>query len=96
MHVDEEGFVHLPPTSCPYCGAVIDCTVSADERPLVPKDGDVSLCFQCVQPCIYVISGQGVSVRKPTPEERAEIIAQNHDTIATIVQFNLTHPKGDA
>lgn len=88
MQLDKDGYVHLPVMACPYCGKLIDCTTSVDGRPLIPQDADISLCFGCAQPCIFVVNDLGVSVRKPTPQEMVEILAEHEDFINRLIQFN--------
>ena len=65
--------MHMMVTTCPHCGKVNDC--HSDGRGGVPGAGDVSMCFGCGQPAIYVLAGGALELRKPTESERAELEA---------------------
>jgi hypothetical protein len=62
------------PTFCPHCGREND-THSATIAALVPKVGDVSICWGCAATGIFDQGPAGLLVRLPTPDESAEIEA---------------------
>lgn len=65
------------PVRCPYCGERTDCDtpVYADIK---PTPGDVAVCFYCAGIAIYTEDGQ----RKPTEDERVELLKDEHVTRA--------------
>lgn len=58
-------------TCCPSCGRLNDAHTGVSGK-AAPEPGDVSLCFGCAEPAIYT---QDLQLRRPTDDERAEIIA---------------------
>jgi hypothetical protein len=63
--------------SCPFCKKSTDCDsqVNGDG---VPEVGDVSVCFYCGQVALFTEGG----LRKPSDEERSEILADPDVTAA--------------
>lgn len=59
---------HTRPLHCPYCRRVHELSNGAPGTR--PKPGDVSLCWGCGEVGIFTDDG----IRRPTPEERAEIL----------------------
>lgn len=60
--------------ACPYCGRINDQhahTVGVG----TPGDGDVGLCWGCGEPAIFVDGPYGLTQRRATDDERAEILA---------------------
>lgn len=60
-------------TTCPHCGRVNDCQSDVGGTS-VPKDGDVSLCFNCAGLGIYDSSRPG-GVYIPDPTEMVALMA---------------------
>jgi hypothetical protein len=62
-------------TVCPSCGHEHEfCSPVTGDR--LPKDGDVSVCIDCLAVNIFCNSQGTLSLRKPTPEE-AQAIASD-------------------
>jgi hypothetical protein len=59
-----------PLTPCPYCLKGIDAATPVDDDAAVPGPGDVTLCFECGEWCVFA---EGMTLRKPTDEELTEI-----------------------
>lgn len=59
-------------TDCPHCGRENDqhSGINTDEQ---PDEGSVSLCWGCREPSLF--TGDG-SLRKPTEQERTELLAE--------------------
>ena len=55
-----------PGNTCPYCGKFTDSA----SGPVLPKEGDVSVCIQCYNINIF---NADLSIRKPTVEEFAAL-----------------------
>ena len=60
-------------TSCPFCGKMNDSHASVG-KPGMPNEGDASICIDCGNVSIYEAGALG-HMRKPTPEEQAELDA---------------------
>jgi hypothetical protein len=59
---------------CPFCGYQADSAGTPDgDESRKPQAGDGSLCFGCGSLNVY--TGQGLRLRAPTDEERAEMEA---------------------
>ena len=57
----------IPTSMCPICGYVMDAATVADGGPpVVPKDGDMSVCLKCGTILIFV---DGIHLRLATPDE---------------------------
>ena len=59
----------VPPTACPYCGAVHDAVSAVGEEPCTPEQGDVAICIECAEPSVF----DGGRRRKPTEDELEEM-----------------------
>jgi hypothetical protein len=71
----------FPMRRCLKCGHAVDAADSLatpDAPP--PSEGDICVCIKCAEPMIF---NADLSFRWPTPEERAEILAEP-DTADTI------------
>lgn len=55
-------------TQCWKCGTIHDCTSQVKKEGSLPKNGDVSLCFECGAFAIFDDSFED-RIRKPTPSE---------------------------
>lgn len=74
---------------CPHCKKRIDAATAAEgptRRP--PQTGDFSICFGCGEPAVYEVDAAGVTLRKATPEERAECVAENAGVFAALRAFH--------
>lgn len=62
-------------TPCPHCARVNNAQtgVSTDGA---PADGDVSLCWGCQRPSLFVVGPLGTSLRALTEQEEAEVLAE--------------------
>lgn len=60
---------------CTWCGRPNDAHMRAPGEQPVP--GNVSLCWRCLEPSIFVEIDGKLGVRAPTSEERAEIVASD-------------------
>lgn len=70
-------------TICPACGYRNDAQ-GTFEGDFTPSDGDYSVCMQCACVSLYTVTDDGVfSVRRPTPDEEAEM-SENADLIRTL------------
>ncbi|HZW75116.1 MAG TPA: hypothetical protein VFF43_16340 [Caldimonas sp.] len=62
----------LPPAfECPYCGAPNIARTYAGTAGGARSDRPVSVCSSCGG--VGIFTGEGLSVRRPTPDERDEI-----------------------
>jgi protein-arginine kinase activator protein McsA len=68
-----------PERACLNCGHKIDAADSLTTAD-APSEGDVMVCIKCAALMIY---GNAGAFRLPTPEERAEVLA-DRDTINTL------------
>ena len=60
--------------TCPECGYEIDDATGVDTQDKVrPEPDDLALCIRCAAPAIYVVVGNFLALRAPTPEEMVEI-----------------------
>lgn len=77
----------LLPRTCPGCGKVVDCHDGICDPSAVPSPGDVTLCGHCGQLGIYTEN----AIRLPTPEELAEITADQRirDAMTALVASEL-------
>jgi hypothetical protein len=58
---------------CPYCGKVNDQVAMVEgEGPVMPVDGDYSICFRCGGWGVFDASHAG-GMRRPTKEEERDI-----------------------
>lgn len=62
-------------THCPYCGRINSLHAGQDPAEQ-PGAGDMSICWKCHGVAIYDDGPSGLTVRKPTVEEQAEIDAE--------------------
>jgi hypothetical protein len=69
---------------CPSCEAELDGTSSFDGEPRYPKDGDITLCFQCGDWAVFQISPLGVSIslRLTTMDELDSILESDRGKVA--------------
>jgi hypothetical protein len=59
----------VPPHRCPFCGVLND-GVSIMDKVALPKPGDASLCFYCLNVSTFVEGEHGLmTVRLPTVGE---------------------------
>jgi len=61
-----------PRPSCFNCGKHAVTNIS-DDGPPSPTDGDVSVCLYCA--AISLFTGNGRHTRRPTDEERTDLLA---------------------
>lgn len=72
MHLNDEGVARFPTAPCPYCGHPIDAaSVDPISSARLPRHGDASICFGCAEPSVFVITALGVSLRRPSADERS-------------------------
>lgn len=85
-------YLSLRNAQCPYCGGFADVTVSLPgQQDVPPQDGDISVCLDCVQPSIIVISLFGAALRRTTAAETAQF-AVDHGHLADVVRtYNALH-----
>jgi hypothetical protein len=94
MHLDSEGYARHPALQCPYCTKTMDAAaVSPGHAPAMPRTGDTAICLDCANASIYEVGPLGVALRKPSPEERAEILAECGSQIAQLLEFNERFPR---
>lgn len=63
--------------TCPYCGRPNQAhTRAAGEGQ--PDTGAVGICYSCGEPAIFEVGVFGTILRKPTPEEAAELRADEN------------------
>lgn len=74
---------------CPYCGRqnTLASGMNVDEP---PDEGSVNLCWRCREPSLFTADG---SLRKPTDEERADIMADPDVKRALYAMTESTRPK---
>lgn len=58
---------------CPYCGVMNQAATGREGT--TPRDGSIALCWDCREPSVFVINDMVRTVRKPSEEEREEILA---------------------
>jgi hypothetical protein len=73
----------FPKRRCLNCGHEVDTADSLSTPNAPPSEGDVCVCIKCAEPMIFTAD---LSFRWPTPEERAEILAEpdTRDTITAV------------
>jgi hypothetical protein len=60
-------------SACPYCAHKLDAATAGPANPkAVPSPGDGTICIECGGVLIFA---EGLTVRRPTPDELAEILA---------------------
>ena len=61
----------MPPTGCPYCGAVVDMAsnVGGTDR---PAEGDATICLYCREVSVF---DKNLLLRRPSEDERSELLA---------------------
>lgn len=81
---------------CPECGFRNDAAtpVYHDQPGRTPADGDMSICFQCGKPSIFVVTAFGTSCRKATPSEYVELMQDPSYIRAITAWRQLGHGKG--
>lgn len=81
--------VHRVPgaPSCPNCGAKLDGAGGHSEE---PESGNWSLCIYCHTMAVYEQTAFGLTLRKPTAAELAEMMADPNVRAAMtrLAQFN--------
>lgn len=93
---EEDGYLRMPQVQCPVCGYLMDATMAASGRPVVPKDGDYSLCIDCVEPSRFVVTAFGVALRACTIEERDAIMIEQRSLIESYrIARRLLPPRGE-
>ena len=70
------------PTTCPFCGT-FNPLVTNPTGDLVPKDGDISICWTCLEVAIFCPEAPG-SLRKPTDDEY--IAMARHKKLQLVLQ----------
>ena len=94
---------HMIPTLCPWCGRNNDAATGLDDD--APSAGDVSICFACAWPAIFVGAESQLVLRRPTPTELEEIFANpevemfrgaaaRHLLLATMLTVREMNEKG--
>lgn len=64
------GDFRVPPSPCPHCGKVFDgAGMIPGNTPEPPKQGDFTVCFECVAPLRF---GPELRLEAVTPEEIPE------------------------
>jgi hypothetical protein len=63
-------------SSCPWCGAKLDCATGFNKR---PSPGDLSVCIQCAQANVFK---EDLTLRKMTVEEIASLSPQEAAQLA--------------
>jgi len=58
-------------TVCPFCGYRHDAVSGVETDTDFPSDGDVTLCIQCGEVCVFDGDADG-GLRKPTSRERRD------------------------
>jgi len=57
--------------TCPHCGYELDAATACDfEEAGQPGPGDMSICIECGEVCVFV---DDINLRKPTDSELVEI-----------------------
>src|SRR6266567_3883925 len=68
----------FPKTPCPYCARATDATTymlgASESEAKVPTDGAASICRGCRNVAIFVMNAFGISLRRPTADERNSIM----------------------
>jgi hypothetical protein len=73
----EPGHTRLPDLRCPYCSARLDCADGlSTNTSATPTSGAVAICIDCAEPSMFVDGPFGMAFRKPTKEERTQIMAK--------------------
>jgi hypothetical protein len=89
LSLDDDGVYRTPPVECPSCGHRITATaVYPGQAPKLPTTGDWIMCFDCANVSIFEVSALGVALRRPTPEEKAQILHERGQDIALLLEFN--------
>jgi hypothetical protein len=57
---------HVPPSSCPNCGKVLDMAMGIEKGDHRPEPGCISVCMACSHISVF---GDDMMLRNPTSEE---------------------------
>lgn len=76
-------------STCPYCGRenTLATGINVDDQ---PDEGSVNLCWRCLEPSLF---NADLTLRKPTDEERGEIMSDPDVKRALYVMRESTRPK---
>jgi hypothetical protein len=77
---------------CPYCSKETDADAPAPGTDdVAPEPGDVSVCFYCGGIILYV---EGGGLRKPTDEERTELLDDPGvvEAVASVLAYRGVEP----
>ena len=70
---------HYPLTPCPWCLKGINAAAPAEGGDDAPGEGDVTICFECGEWCLFTAE---MTLRKPTDDELTEIaLDPNYQTV---------------
>lgn len=83
-----------PPFACPHCGTLMDSSTTSQFQAYMPKDGDLSLCVQCLEPATFVVGPLGVALRKSTPDELAEFEVDHAHVRRALAEVKHRYPDG--
>jgi hypothetical protein len=79
---------------CPYCGTRLDSAAVApgfDEAR--PEAGDITVCVDCLTPCVFLEVFGTITLRQATPEESAEFLAAHQDEMQAIYNWKEEHRR---
>lgn len=62
--------------NCPWCDRII-LEFENREGEHQPSPGDVSLCGKCVEWAVFVLTAEGLKLRRALPWEREQIMARD-------------------
>jgi hypothetical protein len=51
---------------CPTCGVLVDAASGVTDESAIPKEGDFSICFACLEPAVF---RDDQTLRAPTDAE---------------------------
>ena len=60
----------LEPCPCPHCGTVLNAATAAEESGGSPSPGDVTLCVECGEWCLF---DDELKLKKPSDDILVEI-----------------------
>jgi hypothetical protein len=69
---------NVPDMKCPACGTVQDGALATHPGSAAPVDGDVCICFDCSNVCIYTLVNGTLALRDANEAELNEILRDPH------------------
>lgn len=80
---------NIPKQQCPYCGYKMDTSLSPFSGGKPPTPGCISICLNCGKAGVF---GDDLRCRKPTDDEKEEILKNDKVIITQMAIANINKP----